>query len=208
MNARSRAVSFLQMAFMVAAGLTLTATASATPYWMRATASNQADFLPPDEAFRLSAHVEGGVLKVRWVIADGYYLYRSRMEIRPESPDLTLDAPGLPAGSKLTDAYLGSQEVYRQQVEATVAYHRLDYGAHPMQIKVFYQGCAQAGLCYPLLTKVIFPEPAPPSALPVQPPVLLPGSSAWEPVAIIGGVLAFLLAGLRLRTDRRPPMPS
>ena len=147
----------LMIASLAAAGLTLTGTAAAKPYWMRGAQSNESDFLPPDEAFSPSAHVEGGVLVVRWVIADGYYLYRSRLDIRPESPDLTLDAPVLPPGARLTDAYLGSQEVYRQQVDATVGYHRLDYGAHPMQIKVFYQGCAQAGLCYPLLTKVIFP---------------------------------------------------
>ena len=26
-----------------------------------------------------------------------------------------------------------------------------------MQIKVTYQGCAEAGLCYPPITKVLFP---------------------------------------------------
>ncbi len=90
--------------------------------------------------------------------------------------------------------------MYLQQVEATVPYRRFDYGAHPMQIKVTYQGCAEAGLCYPPITKVLFPESGPPAV--VQTP-----SHPWEVVAIIGGALAFLFAGLLLRKGRRLDLP-
>jgi len=182
--------------------------ALAKPYWMTGEVSNAAEFLPPEQAFRLSAYVDGRLLRIRWVIADGYYLYRSRIEVRAESPDLVLDAPVLPPGVALTDAYLGTQQVYRQQVEATAGFHQLDYGAHPIQIRVSYQGCAQAGLCYPLLTEVIFPEPLgspnaqwPGQQLPAD--AAASGSSAWELVAIVGGLLAFLMAGLRLRSANR-----
>ena len=60
-------------------------------------------------------------------------------------------------GTVKRDPYLGTKEVYTQQVEGTVPYQRFDYGAHPLQVKVTYQGCAEAGLCYPLITKVLFP---------------------------------------------------
>jgi thiol:disulfide interchange protein DsbD len=63
-------------------------TAGAKPWWMRGVDSNETDFLPPDVAFRLAAHLDGDLIKVRWVIADGYYLYRQKIEVRPESPDL------------------------------------------------------------------------------------------------------------------------
>src|ERR1700678_3396520 len=78
--------------------------AVAKPWWLRGVESNETDFLPPDVAFRVAAHVEGRVLRVRWVIADGYYLYRQRMEIKAESPDLVLAAPTLPVGIQKTDA--------------------------------------------------------------------------------------------------------
>lgn len=188
--------------------------AVAKPYWMQGSVSNAAEFLPPEQAFRLSAHVDGGLLRIRWVIADGYYLYRSRIEVRAESPDLLLDAPTLPPGATLTDAYLGTQTVYRQQLEVTAGFHRLDHGAHPIQVRVSYQGCAEAGLCYPLLTEVIFPETA---GSPKVQSAASPwnhaaggvgaGSSAWEPVAIVGGLLAFLLAGLWLRPASSDPPP-
>ena len=126
---------------------------------MRGVESNESDFLPPDVAFHVMAANDGRSLRVRWVIADGYYLYRQRMDIKAESPDLMLSAPAAyPRGIVKTDAYFGSQEIYRQQVEATVPYTRIDGGAHPLQIKVTYQGCADAGLCYPPITKVIIPR--------------------------------------------------
>jgi thioredoxin:protein disulfide reductase len=178
------------------------ANAEAKPWWMRGIESNQTDFLPPDVAFRVAARVDGNVLKVRWVIADGYYLYKQKFEVKPESPDLVLSAPQFPAGVVKTDPYLGTQEIYTQQVEALVPYARIDAGAHPIQIKVTYQGCAEAGLCYPPITKVVFPNAGPaPVAINVPP-------YRWESTAIIAGAIAFLLAGLVLRKGRKLDVPA
>jgi thiol:disulfide interchange protein DsbD len=148
----------------------------------------------------VGADVDGNTVRVRWIIADGYYLYRNRIEIGAESPDLTISSPVMPQGTQKTDAYLGTQEIYRQQAEVTAAYSRSDAGAHPMQIKVTYQGCADAGLCYPPISKVLFPGRATPPAPPMQHP--------WEGVAILGGGVAFLLAGLKLRKGRRLGLPA
>jgi len=203
--------------------------ADARPWWMRGAESNQNDFLPPDEAFRVSLRVEADVIRIRWVIADGYYLYRQRMEMRAESPDLVLAEPEFPPGTTKTDPYQGTQEIFTQQVEGTAAYTRSDSGAHPIQVKVTYQGCATAGLCYPPITKVLFPTTlapatatatatataaptavvstdAAPGATPAAPPSALPRSGAKY--AMLGGVVAFLLAGLLLRKGRRLSQPA
>jgi thioredoxin:protein disulfide reductase len=179
-------------------------TAGAKPWWMRGLASNETDFLPPDVAFRVGATVIDNTVKVRWVIADGYYLYRQKIEVRAESPDLIVAAPQLPAGVIKTDPYLGTQEIYTQQVEAIVPFSRFDAGAHPLQIKVTYQGCAEAGLCYPPITKVIFPASGAAAALPASASL----SQPWEAIAILGGGLAFLTAGLVLRKGRRLDLPA
>jgi thiol:disulfide interchange protein len=188
--------------FFVLLPLGLGGTAQAKPWWMRGIDSNETDFLPPDVAFRVAARVEGNVVKVRWVIADGYYLYRRKIEVRAESPDLVVSAPELPLGTVKTDPYLGTQQVYTQQVEALVPYSRIDAGAHPLQIKVIYQGCAQAGLCYPPITKVIFPAVGSPAVTASEPPQL------FESTAIIAGACAFLLAGLILRKGRKLDTPA
>src|ERR1700679_3578430 len=144
--------------------------AVAKPWWMRGIDSNETDFLPPDVAFRVAARVDGNVVKVRWVIADRYYLYQHKIEVRAESPDLVVSAPQLPPGTVKTDPYMGTQQVYTQQVEAVVPYSRIDAGAQPLQIKVAYQGCAEAGLCYPPITKVVSPTVGSPAVAASEPP--------------------------------------
>lgn len=175
----------------------------AQPWWMKGNTAKNADFLPPDQAFRLSASVDGKLIRVRWLIADGYYLYRSKFDITAESPGLVLDPPVFPNGLSKTDEYFGTQEIYRQEVEAVVGYRRGDGGAHPLQIKITYQGCAEAGLCYPQLVKVLNPEV---TALPAaQPPVAqVPAQPAGSTTAIVilSGLLAFFVAGLVLRSRR------
>jgi thiol:disulfide interchange protein DsbD len=109
---------------LAAAGVVFTGTAGAKPWWLKGVESNDTDFLPPDAAFRVGARVEGRVLHIRWVIADGYYLYRQRMAIEAQSPDLELSAPLFPRGAVKTDPYLGTQEIFEQQVEATAVLER------------------------------------------------------------------------------------
>jgi len=186
---------------IAAVALLLGGIAQAKPWWMRGVESNETDFLPPDVAFRVGGRVEGSVIRLRWVIADGYYLYKHKIEVVAESPDLTVSPPDLPPGLMKTDPYLGTQEIYTQQVEAKVPFSRTDAGAHPLQIRVTYQGCAEAGLCYPPITKVVSPNAS--AGLPVHtnPP------QTWELIAIIGGVCAFFVAGLVLRRGRRLALP-
>jgi thiol:disulfide interchange protein DsbD len=175
--------------------------AQAKPWWMRGIDSKETDYLPPDVAFRVAARVEGNVIRVRWVIADGYYLYRQKIEVKAESPDLVVAPVQLPDGVIKTDPFLGTSQVYFQQVEAVVPYSRIDAGAHPLQIKVSYQGCTE-GLCYPPQTKVVFPvtaSGAAPNSVPPYP---------WERIAILGGVFAFLVAGLILRKGRKLDVPA
>jgi thiol:disulfide interchange protein DsbD len=190
----------LIVASVAAVGL-LVSPAESKPWWMRGTDSNDNDFLPPDVAFRAGAGLDDQVVRVRWVIADGYYLYRQKIQVTAESPDLVVGAPRLPPGVMKTDPYLGRQEIYTQQVEAQVPYTRRDFGAHPIQVKVTYQGCAEAGLCYPPITKVMFAS----AALP-QPVVNAP--RRWEMIALVGGLLAFLTAGLALRRGRKLALPA
>jgi thiol:disulfide interchange protein DsbD len=179
----------------------MSGSAAAKPWWMRGIDSNETDFLPPDVAFRVGARVDGDLLRVRWIIADGYYLYRRKIEVTAESPDLAVSAVALPGGVLKNDPYLGTQEIFLHQVEGTVAYKRLDFGAHPIQIKVTYQGCADAGLCYLPISKVLFPQSPAASAVQSPPP-------KWEGIAILGGACAFLIAGLLLRKGRRLDLPA
>jgi thiol:disulfide interchange protein DsbD len=200
----------IRSTLILAATVGVAGLAAAKPWWLRGASSNESDFLPPDVAFRVGSRVDGNTVRVRWVIADGYYLYRKRFDIAAESPDLWLGDPTFPPGTPKTDAYLGEQEIFTQQVEATAEFKRSDFGAHPMQIKVTYQGCAEAGLCYPPITKVLFPQNAGTTGqtLGANAANAANQPSPWQIGAMVGGGVAFLLAGFVLRKGRRLPTPN
>jgi len=112
------------------------------------------DFLPPDRAFRFDALPDGtDRVRLNWEIADGYYLYRARIKVITPSTRAQLVAPQMPQGQIKTDQYFGRQEVYHHELVATVPVLRASGGAFELPLQVTYQGCADAGLCYPPITK-------------------------------------------------------
>src|SRR5207249_4440429 len=114
------------------------------------------DFLPPDRAFRFDALPDGtDRVRLNWEIADGYYLYRARIKVVTPSPRAQLGAPQMPQGQIKTDEYFGRQEVYHHELVATVPVLRASGGAFELPLQVTYQGCAEAGLCYPPITKTV-----------------------------------------------------
>ena len=122
------------------------------------------DFLPPDEAFLFSASAIGSeAAGLHWAVADGYYLYRHRLAVKTETPGVTLGTVEVPAGKKKTDEFFGEVEVYYQQLDAVVPVQR-DAGIVTLDLKVTYQGCADAGLCYPPITKTVSLTLPPPGA--------------------------------------------
>lgn len=105
------------------------------------------DFLPVDQAFVLtSERLESGETQLFWQISDGYYLYQKRLKFDGLAAD---QQPVLPEGESHSDEFFGEQPVYRQGLEVKIP------ATASGQIKVSYQGCADAGLCYPPQTRVI-----------------------------------------------------
>ncbi len=112
--------------------------------------------LPPDRAFRFDALPDGtNRVRLNWEIADGYYLYRARIKIVTSSERAQLGAPQMPQGQIKTDPYFGRQEVYHHELVATVPVLRARGGAFELPLQVTYQGCADAGLCYPPINKAV-----------------------------------------------------
>lgn len=116
----------------------------------------QQRFLKPDQAFVLSTETpDDHTITTRWDIADGYYLYRKKFHFSIQSADgAQLGKPRFPPGKMKVDDTFGAMEVYHKQVVAQLpvtgakAAGRLTLTAH-------YQGCADAGFCYPPITKTV-----------------------------------------------------
>jgi thiol:disulfide interchange protein DsbD len=114
------------------------------------------NFLTADQAFQVAATAAGADrVRIDWTIADGCYLYRSRMKVKTASP-VQLGALALPDGKNQTDEYFGTQQIYEHAVSATLPVARASAAsAQNLAIDVTYQGCAHAGLCYPPITKTL-----------------------------------------------------
>ncbi|WP_415773812.1 protein-disulfide reductase DsbD [Pseudomonas sp. LB3P38] len=105
------------------------------------------EFLPVGKAFIFtSERLDSGETQLYWQIADGYYLYQQRLKFDGLPAE---HKPALPEGEAHSDEFFGEQQVYRQGLEL-----KIPAGATG-QIKVGFQGCADAGLCYPPQTQVI-----------------------------------------------------
>lgn len=119
--------------------------------------------LPPvDEVFVLSAQASSrDRIEVRWQIADGYYLYRHRTSVKADAA-FTGATLALPKGKAYRDEFFGDVETYRQQLVGTLSGVPAS-GATTATLTVKYQGCADAGVCYPPQTrtlKVVLPGEA------------------------------------------------
>ena len=122
-------------------------------------AGSEERFLLPDEAFRLDVGSDGpGRVLAVWQIAPEHYLYRKRFEFElgEEAPKGTSIARvEIPPGVTRDDPYFGPVEIYRSQVRAAI--ELVHAGAVPsrLDLVVTYQGCADAGLCYPPERKIV-----------------------------------------------------
>jgi thiol:disulfide interchange protein DsbD len=123
---------------------------------LAALSAGQTRFLPPDEVFHVSgAAATARSVRLHWRIRDGYYLYRSRIEVAA-APGVTLGKLQLPRGLIKVDPYFGREQIYRHEVTGLLPIERATAaGTADVSLRVTYQGCADAGLCYPPITKTI-----------------------------------------------------
>ena len=117
-------------------------------------------FIPAEQAFRFDFRQQGSQLRLSWDIHLGYYLYRQQIQLEPVNA--TFGAFTLPAGSRHHDEFYGDVAIYRDELLITVP---LTQAQNDSQLRVSWQGCAEAGFCYPPETQVI-----PLSAIAAAPP--------------------------------------
>ena len=167
------------------------------------------DFLPPEQAFVLKSELrDPGTVVLTWTMAPGYHLYRERLSFTSDR----ITQPSLPAGVRKFDENFNKEmETYHGTLVVQLP---VKGEGGPFGLKIGYQGCADAGLCYPPteLTVQVDPArpgvlsesaaadaaPAPVAAAPIpeddtsMAQRMLQGGSLWR----IGG--AFILFGLLL----------
>jgi thiol:disulfide interchange protein DsbD len=118
--------------------------------------------LQPDEAFRFSAGAAGPErLRLNWVIADGTYLYKDKVQVSLEDAEgvalgaITWPQADVKKDSIRPDGTIGDIEVYHQGIDLSVPLTRKSAKPENVTLVAKYQGCAERGVCYPPITKQI-----------------------------------------------------
>ncbi|MFJ4376311.1 protein-disulfide reductase DsbD [Pseudomonas japonica] len=107
----------------------------------------QSDFLPVEKAFVFSSErLPSGQTRLHWAISDGYYLYQKRLKFDGLTPE---QLPPLPVAQDHHDEFFGDQPVYRGELELLLP------ATARGTLRMGWQGCADAGLCYPPQTNVV-----------------------------------------------------
>ena len=142
-------------------------------------------FLEPDRAFIFSADVKGAnTIIAHWEIADGYYMYREKFVFKLiDDGGVILGPFQAPPGKFKTDETFGDTEVYYDQVSLTLPLQHTNNTTTPITLEAQYQGCADAGFCYPPIKKTIeLVIPASSTTISPTTPTLLADSSRPGPL--------------------------
>ncbi|HGT2360486.1 TPA: protein-disulfide reductase DsbD [Yersinia enterocolitica] len=112
--------------------------------------SSQNRFIPVDQAFAFDFRQQGDQLTLSWQIHPDYYLYRQQIKIVPNNA--TLGAFTLPEGIAHHDEFYGEVAIFKQQLTLKIP---ITQAGEQASVSVTYQGCAEAGFCYPPETRVV-----------------------------------------------------
>lgn len=114
-----------------------------------AASSADDELLDPEQAFRFSAQLKPtGWLEVRYLIADGYYMYRDRFRFDAEPAGVVLGAAHFPAGQWHEDEFFGRSEIFRRDVTIQIPIVAGAETGQTLRLVAVSQGCADAGICY------------------------------------------------------------
>ena len=144
------------------------------------------EFLDPDIAFQADILAESPTsLLVRWTIAEGYYLYRDKLSVQiTDSEGVTAGAVEIPEGEVKHDEFFGDVQVFHNEVLARVPLTRSSADSTEINVKLGYQGCAEAGICYPPIKKQLavtlaaYDPDKPQAAAVIQSPAASTGDAA------------------------------
>jgi thiol:disulfide interchange protein DsbD len=112
--------------------------------------------LKPEQAFSFQARLlKSDLIEIRLQIAPGHYIYRDKFKFALEPTQIKLGTPQFPAGQFKEDAYFGRQEIFRGDSVIQIPVTPVPSLEGPILLSLTYQGCSDAGLCYPPKTQKI-----------------------------------------------------
>ena len=100
--------------------------------------------LPAEEVFKINiSHTDNKII-IEWNIKDEYYLYSDSIKINRNNE--AVEYMLLKSNKyKIEDEFFGKTEIYKNYLRIS-----LNNSANLSNFVILYQGCAEAGFCYPI----------------------------------------------------------
>ncbi|MGI9275666.1 MAG: protein-disulfide reductase DsbD [Endozoicomonas sp.] len=180
--------------------------AKANPLFNTSQTAASQTFIPVEEAFQINGRIVDDQAIIELTVTPGHYLYRDRFQFKAVNSETILGAPVYPKGVEKYDYnFEKNLEVFTEDMAVRMP---IQISSSLPEIEVRFQGCAEAGLCYPphtvtlpLISDSSHPETPPDSTETINDVNAPPGNSFQETIAdsgLLTALLLFFLAGAGL----------
>ncbi|MCH1526198.1 MAG: thiol:disulfide interchange protein [SAR86 cluster bacterium] len=113
---------------------------------------NQNKIPVAEEVFKLSINNKDGEVFLSWNIKDGYYMYLQSIELKHNEKSIPFDI--LESKEELyTDEFFGETKILRDSFKIKAELNSL---LNLLDVFIYYQGCSEAGFCYPVQKNKIY----------------------------------------------------
>ena len=113
---------------------------------------NQNKIPVAEEVFKLSTNNKDGEVFLSWNIKDGYYMYLQSIELKDDEKSIPFDI--LESKEELyTDEFFGETKILRDSFKIKAELNSL---LNLLDVFIYYQGCSEAGFCYPVQKNKIY----------------------------------------------------
>lgn len=113
---------------------------------------NQNKIPVAEDVFKLSTYNKDGEVFLSWNIKDGYYMYLQSIELKHNEKSIPFDI--LKSKEELyTDEFFGETKILTDSFEIKAELNSL---LNLLDVFIYYQGCSEAGFCYPVQKNKIY----------------------------------------------------
>ena len=115
------------------------------------------EFLPPEQAFKVSGRLSEAGIEIQIEPVSGYYVYKESLHfyVGQNTSELPLNQINLPVPKrKFDENFQKIVETYNHPINFVLPLKMVGEQI-PIDIQIGLQGCAEKGICYPPMTRVL-----------------------------------------------------
>lgn len=114
------------------------------------------EFLPPEKAFSVTGELLEKAVKIVIKPQSGYYIYKDSISVQEQGGESIKSVQRLLpiAKKKFDENFQKVVQTYSQEIDFQIPVNEFKNGL-PLNLEITLQGCAEKGICYPPMTRVL-----------------------------------------------------